>query len=281
MFRKPLALCIVLLMCISALSLAHAQGGIVQGTPRTPGDAEIPEIPEIPEMTDLLEPKVPENIQKVVIRDDNRTSVNPREHPYTAIALLSVSAPCGCSWETTGFMVSSRGMLTSANSIYCDTHKKFFNAMTAYFGVTPSGEYYYKYNVNGTYWYFDKFLNPKDEADWDVAYLLLDEAVGDIVGNFGLCILSDYDLGMEWVEVAGYGAGGLKSDLGITEVLSEYLVGYDADTADGYLGGPVFDKDGYVYAVNTAFSGTNRDFNVGRRITDDLANAMFEDGLFR
>ena len=41
MFRKPLALCIVLLMCISALSLAHARDGINPGTPRTPGDAEI------------------------------------------------------------------------------------------------------------------------------------------------------------------------------------------------------------------------------------------------
>ncbi|MGI6726401.1 MAG: hypothetical protein ACOX62_09495 [Christensenellales bacterium] len=273
MLRRLLTMLVALLMCVSVLSLAQARGNVTPGTPRTLEDANIPEgiAPEA---------KAPEGLQKAILGSDNRTSVNPREYPYTAIALLELSAPCGCSWEATGFMISPCGMLTSANSIYCHDHHKFIDGLTAYFGVNSAGEYYYKYDGRTNYWYFDKFLNPADEADWDYAYLLLEKPVGDTVGHFGMAALSDYDLGMEWVEVAGYGVGGLKSDLGITEVLSEYLVGYDADTADGYLGGPVFDQDFIVYAVNTAFSGTNRDFNVGRRVTGQMINAMSQDGLF-
>ena len=258
-----LFLAVLVLMRPAVLSLAEEadEGGegtveVFEITDADPG-TEI-----IPEDTD---PFIPDGLEKTVFNGDDRVTVNkPSQFPFSAIANMSVKAKCGCTWSGTGFMVSKDQMLTAGHCLRCIKHGTWADRITFYFGYRNSRSYLYKYTGQWRAYAGNLFEDKEYTVNWDFGCIRFKQNVGDRTGWFGSRYgLSDKQLDMKFLYVAGYRDGVLKYDAGYAEVLDDQHIQYRMDTQPGYSGGPVYDSDYYAVGINIA---ENNRYNIGFRL---------------
>ena len=209
--------------------------------------------------SDLLEREseeeawIPDNLEKAIFGKDNRKTVkNTSQYPYSAIALMLVEGECGDCWNGTGFMVSSRCLLTAAHCLVCTKHGKWAKSIDFYFGYNNSRNYLYYYSGPWHAWAGDTFPNKYYRINSDYGVVKLYKDVGNITGWFG--IKWNASTSEKKLEVAGYRYGILKYARGKVKVLGNNHLTYKIDTVQGNSGGPIFDSSYYAYGINIAES---------------------------
>ena len=229
---------------------------------------EVPELdPTAEEVLTETEPFIPDGMEKTIFNEDDRITVkNPSKFPYSAIAYLNVTGECGCTWTGTGFMVSKDQMLTAGHCLRCIKHYKWPKKITFYFGYKNARSYLYKYTGRWRIYVGNLYEDREYTTDWDFGCIRFAQNVGDRTGWFGSRYgLSDKQLDMKFMNVAGYRDGVLKYDTGFVEVLSSQHLKYRMDTLPGNSGGPVYDPDYYAVGINIA---QNNSYNIGFRLVN-------------
>ena len=228
----------------------------------------------------VIEPIIPEDLEKTIIGADNRITIdNPNQYPYSAIAYLVLEFECGHGGEGSGFMVGRYGMMTAGHCVVCGVDGAQLSSMVAYFGYRNSKNYAYRYAGNFDFWWDGRYdYTSNDSLNWDYAFFKLDQPVGDTTGTFGVVAKSDRNLDMNLVQVAGYRDGLLKTDFDYAHIDGEYVISYQNDSVPGNSGCPVFDSNNNVVAIHVAGSDSLQ-LNFGRRITSSLCDAMRKYGV--
>ena len=237
----------------------------------------------IPDLEEFFasEPFIPEDAEKIVFPPDNRVDIAPREYPFRCIAYMEVKGQCGCSWTSSGFMVSKYGLLTSGHSLVCKDHNKPNKSIAFYFGYRSKKDCLYKYSGQYTYWYGDGSFYGSHEDDY--GYILFPKPVGDNTGWLGLRVLSDSEAMSDEFYNAGYRNGVIKAS-GMGDMFpcgdSSKLFQHYMDTEGGYSGSPIYDVECYAVGIHVAES-YHGEYNLARRITWDLIDQMDYNGLFK
>ena len=220
-----------------------------------------------------LEGRAPEGVNREIIGSDDRVTVDDTyQYPFSAIAYEVISAPCGCSWTGTGFMVRPNVLLTAAHCLVCVEHNKPADNISLFFGYHPDGSYEYGYFGPTTYWYGTSFPDGTykgEDNGWDYGIVVLQENVGDYTGFFGVKSAPDKKINSSQFTVAGYRDGTLKYDTDSAHTSGEHVIQIQADALAGNSGSPLYDDASYAYGIYVA-SSTNPPENFCCRITDDI-----------
>ena len=209
-----------------------------------------------------------------VIGEDERTIVNPTVSPYSRIVALRLGQDTNGDGKAdtwylgTGFMEGPDCFVTAGHCMWNGEE----------FGNVEEMRLYPKQNgsIYGNVFYYPKhwilpieFKNGDSNYDWCIARLW--NNIGDTLGWFGKSTGSRMN---ENIIVGGYPAdfhGKQVSSNGTVTFVNEYKIKYNADTAGGSSGGPVYADNGMVYAIHT----TGRDtYNAGVRITKRMFDVM-------
>ncbi len=246
------------------------------------GEAVFEGVVELEEGAELTEDELPAPFTDWVpdrkpIGPDDRVTVDSREYPYCAVAYLEASAPCGCSWTGTGFMVGPSGLVTAGHCLFCEEHNQNIDRLTLYFGYKAAGTYAYKYNDGTSYWYHYDQSSGSDDLDY--GYVKLRSRMGDKVGWFGMSARSDSDINSQYFYAAGYKNGVIKRDYDRAKVINPHEISHTIDTEPGYSGCPIYTPDFYVVAINVAHD-IYREVNYGCRVTSDMIREMRSKGMF-
>lgn len=283
MFKRMITLLLcALLLSGACLAEANPAANAIPGEERPL--KELFDASAEPAATEDTDSYVPDTLDRVVVGSDDRVTIAyPNFYPYSAIAYMVVHASCGCDWTGSGFMVSPSGMLTASHCIVCPDHHMSADRITLYFGYSSNRNYVYLYDGPTTYWYGTDFRDTDGyDSDWDYAFVLLNERVGDRTGWFGTSVLSDDELPNKFFTVAGYRDGVLKYDYGFSTVASSNLISFQADTQPGNSGGPIFyyntPNDVRAAAIIVSESSTMMQ-NYGHRINGYIFNEMKAKGV--
>lgn len=228
------------------------------------------------------DPFIPETgeEEKAIIEADNRTTITkPSQYPYSAIAYIEAEATCGCPWTGTGFMISSRWMLTAGHCMYCTDHLKPVKYVKFYFGYKNARNYLLCQDAGCTIWVSNYVKEGSGYSSDDYAYIRFDKKIGDTVGWFGYWYgAPDNKVDNHVFYCAGYRDGILKSDYDWVNVISEKRISHTIDTLPGNSGAPIFDDDYYVVAIHTAHAHDESE-NYGVRFTNQLYRFMQSAGF--
>ena len=218
--------------------------------------------------------------EKAIIWPDNRTTItNPSQYPYSAIAYIEAEATCGCAWSGTGFMISSRWMLTAGHCMYCTEHLKPVKYVNFYFGYKSAKNCLLHQDAGCTIWVSNYVKEGSGYTSDDYAYIRFDKKIGDTVGWFGYWYgAPDSMVDTHVFYCTGYRDGILKSDYDWVHVINEKRVSHTIDTVPGNSGAPIFDDDFYVIAINTA-QALDGSENYGVRFTNQLYRFMQSAGF--
>lgn len=140
--------------------------------------------------------------------DDRERRFDTHEAPLRMIASLELIDSAGNRAFGSGFMIGRRTVGTCAHNLL----KKGFQPFTAVQVVVrpgresgrPDPEPFGAHAVTPERWWMHPEWAQTQAAAHDVAFLQLDEAVGDRTGWFGIGALSDAALADRMVNVAGY-----------------------------------------------------------------------------
>lgn len=215
----------------------------------------------------------PEDVNKSIIGTDDRVMVNdPYSYPFSAIALMNVTAKCGDSWSSTAFMVGPDRLITASHCLVCNEHSSWAECIDFYFGFNNYSDYRYHYGGKWTAYAGNIYDDHEYSIVNDFGVIKLYDNVGDIVGWFGTYWgMSDSSIESELLYEAGYRDGRIGYDLGFVKVLDNDHVYYTLDTVPGYSGGPIFTADNYAVGVNIA----ERDIdNIGFRLSNKVKNYL-------
>lgn len=221
---------------------------------------------------------------RAIIGTDDRVDVSdPSVYPYSAVAYMIVHYPCGHSATGTGFMVGEDVLLTAAHCVVCTEHNQPADDLDFYFGYNEAdGSYVDHYNQRCYYYYGTSFPGgyTHSNMEWDFAVVkLTDEKVGLKTGYFGYRSgLPASSLYGSAYQLIGYRDGDVKTSWGVASQESDEtpirLFYHDADTLNGYSGGPIFDDGYYVVGINIAHN--DKPANVGHTISNDVYTRMLE-----
>lgn len=227
-------------------------------------------------------PIIPESLEegKAVIGYDNRIVIaNPYQYPYSAIAYILAEGTCGCAWTGTGFMISNRWMMTAGHCMYCTQHHKPVKYASFFFGYEDERNYLLFQDAGCTIWVSESVQEERDYHEDDYAFVRFDDPIGEYTGCFGYWYdAPDSIIESEAIYCVGYRDGVLKSDYDWVRVLNSKFLTHTIDMVAGNSGCPLFDKDYYVVAINTAEARDGTE-NYGVRLTDQMQKSMQREGF--
>ncbi len=224
-----------------------------------------------------VDPFIPMTMDKAVFDYDDRITVyEPSVYPFSAIALLEVTAECGDTWTASGFMVGPDRLLTGAHCLVCPKHSSWARYINFYFGFKGYGNYRYCYSGRWTAWAGNLFSDRQYTTLNDYGCVKFYENVGDIVGWFGShWDMSDSSVESERLYVAGYRDGILRYDSGWVRAQDKDHLAYTIDAVAGNSGGPIYTSDYYAVGIHISENSTS---NGGYRLTSTVKNYL--DGLY-
>ena len=233
-----------------------------------------------------VEPFVPDNLNKAVIGADDRVQVtDTKQYPYSAIANMKVTGECGCRWECTGFMVGKRYLMTAAHCMICTDHNRWAKNITFYFGYRSNSNYLYKYTGGWSATAGTDFPNGYvfDAMENDWCFVRFDKKVGEQTGWIGFNVASDNEINSRFYQVTGYRDNKLKYAYGFASVYDNKLIIHTVDEVSGNSGGPIYLYNANNYDATRADAiivaeSLSGDYNIGRRITNNVWNSMKKDG---
>ena len=219
-----------------------------------------------------------DDVSYSIFGKDNRATIkNTRKYPYSAIAHMVIKGECGCTWDGTGFMVSSHALVTAAQNLVCSDHSTWAENINFYFGFSNLQNYMYSYTGTWTAYVGTTFPDHRYSADYDYGFVRFYKEVGNQTGWFGMSFMGDKEISNTLLHVAGYQQYKLKHDSGFAEAVNSRLIQYKMDTTYGCAGGPVYTSDGYAVGIDIA---TNSSGNYGYRLTYALYQKMCELGIY-
>ncbi len=214
-----------------------------------------------------------------VYDEDNRTVIsNTTASPYYGIAYLNVSFTNGSTYRGTAFMISPNVMLTAGHNLYEAGYE--VTDITAYPG--RSGDYIPQRATATTFYLDTKYTGT--QSDWDYGIIVLDQAIGNTTGWFGLHAQSNTgSIGTSKITVTGYPSdlAGRKMwrDIGSVSNVTSYRFKHNADTYKGNSGSPSYAYNSsyghQVYGIHTHGG------NYSRRITMSLFDWLKSNGFIR
>ena len=236
--------------------------------------------------------------ESVIGKDDRKIISDTTKYPYSAIAHMRTTFPCGHSEFGSGFLISDNTMLTAGHCIICPLCGYKLSSIQCYFGYNSKDGSSFAY-TNGckNVYYDDNYMANVEKGisdpENDYAIVEFEKPVGKVLGHFGVKAFSNSDLTKQEFKVCGYTTDGQplkesksKLTLGVyykvgrkkKTIGKEKLFSFTADAVQGNSGGPVFNKDNYISGIIVAES-TIYSYNVGRRITKALMKFMADKKL--
>lgn len=210
-------------------------------------------------------------------KDSRATISNTKKYPYSAIAHMVIRGECGCTWHGSGFMVSSRALVTAAQCLVCTDHATWADTIDFYFGYSNLQNYLYRFKGTWHAYVGTTFSDHRYSADYDYGFVKLSNDVGNHTGWFGMSFMSDSKIENTLLNVAGYQTYKLKRDSGYAEVVGSRFLRYKMDTAYGSQGGPVYTNDGYAVGINIANGESG---NYAYRLTSDMYETMLNKNIY-
>ena len=225
---------------------------------------------------------------KYIIGDDGRVKVTAvNTNPYRSIALLIITWSDNTITDATGFMISSRYMLTAAHCLYKDDAtvlniKIYFGAN----GNTYSQPYYQATQFNYSSHY------PSNHAvkyDWGCIKV----SATPNRGHFLLGYKNDTQLENTQLTICGYPLDLVELDTtapihkrkwymyrmsGFPTLLHTYTLRYTIDTVHGQSGSPIY-STGIAYGLHCV-GRENDGYNAGRRVTASLIDYLETHGWY-
>jgi V8-like Glu-specific endopeptidase len=169
--------------------------------------------------------------------------------PWRMICALRMRGPTGASAIGTGWFIGPRTLLTAG---HCVHSTRFFGGWASSIEVVPglngvgSDELVRPYGeVTSTSFSSLDLWTEREDPDFDVGCIHLDEPLGDKVGWFGLAVLAPADLEGYLVNISGYpadrGAGSEQYHAANRIVhVGDRRIYYEVDTYGGQSGAPVW-----------------------------------------
>ena len=196
---------------------------------------------------------------------------DPHRYPYSAVARIETSFPCGCERTSTGFLVSSNVVLTGAGCMVCPEHGTQADRAVFCFGYRNKRSYICRYSGEWKAWTGNAFENGY-RAEEDYCAVRLREDVGLKTGWLGAKWETD-GTGPEscFAELIGYVDGTMCSNRGYAEADGPGLLTHGIDGMAEAYGGPLITTDFYAVGINT---GENGGKNVGCRMNSGVREAF-------
>lgn len=224
-------------------------------------------------------------------RAEDRVPVSDSQsNPYDQICYLSITPPDGSpKFVGTGWLIGSRVIATAGHNVFNDVWKHGAGSgpalgVTAYFGRNGKASTAKIKAKAIQYKVPTEWTRSHDQAEeWDFAAIVLDDNVGDEVGQFEFAHFSDSDLKRMTVNIAGY--PGDRDKIGFMYRHANRIAGvrpqrleYTIDTSGGQSGCPVVCWHGgnnHVVGIhNYGNRGALR--NYATRINEEVFEKMME-----
>ena len=221
-----------------------------------------------------------------VIGSDGRTLVTSvNSNPYNRIACLIIKWTDGTVSQGTGFMISSKYMLTAAHCVYNTDLGASAKSITAYFGANGAT---YSKSVGASSWSWCSSY-PSDTSaknDWGCIELSSEPNRG----YFSIGYTTTATLESSTLTICGYpGDKAVVSSSatvngkmrymymmsGTPSNVGTYVIDYKMDTYNGQSGAPVYNSSYVVYGIHNKGYST---YNQSRRLTSALVNAFVDNG---
>jgi V8-like Glu-specific endopeptidase len=216
-----------------------------------------------------------------VIGTDERTQITDTvSYPWRSIASLLITAKDNSRYIGTGWFVSPRTLLTAGHCVYInggnpatDGWVKQIQVMCGRNGSTlPYG------SVTSTVFKSVDGWTQDGNENFDFGAIIVPTPLGESVGMFGIAVYPDDELLGQSVNISGYPGdkpdGTQWFDSRAVAQVNARKVYYEADTAGGQSGAPVFrivDGNRIGVAVH-AYGGATA--NSGTRINDEVYGWM-------
>jgi len=219
------------------------------------------------ELQVLPEDQEPEEtvLMRIIPGKDGRTRVSQTtEWPYLFNGQLDIKFSFG-SYGGSGILVGPRHILTAAHNVYnSDKAKKYprqwAKSITVRLGLNDNAEPYGAGSAIRFYAY-NEWIQKKD-PNYDLALLVLENAIGLNTGWSSLLAATDKELQDHQVSIAGYPHDkGFKQMWTMAHMLKQVYperFRYEIDTEGGQSGsGIILEKWGNPYVVGVHTNGTN------------------------
>jgi glutamyl endopeptidase len=190
-----------------------------------------------------------ERIQpEAVLGTDERVRVKAtKQFPWRCLASLLITARDGSQWIGTAWFVSPRVLITAGHCVCikggtAPAREGWVKQIQVMPGRNES-EMPFGSQLATEFWTVKGWGDSGEEA-YDYGAIILPDAFPDDLGVFGFAVLGDSTLRKRIINVAGYPgdkpAGTLWHDSRAVANLSPDKVHYEADTAGGQSGAPVY-----------------------------------------
>ena len=211
------------------------------------------------------------SLPKHIIGEDSRQQVNPNNSPYSRVVLLlsgydeDNDNDIDNWYPGTGFMIYNNIMITTAHNMFSHTYGVNAKEMRIYVKNNSNNfntTYYYPYS-----WVLSTAYTSSFDSNYDWCVVQTQNNIGTSTGWFGYSTASSSNRN---VYLSGYPTDHSYfqySAAGIMNSISSYRVSHNVDSYSGQSGAPLYDSNGYVYAIHT---GGDSSLNYGCRITSSI-----------
>lgn len=209
-----------------------------------------------------------------IIDSDDRVVANPYQSPYSAVLCLEIGVDVNNDGITdgwtygTGFLTGKNTMVTAAHCVFDSNSASWINDIIIHY-------YQNSYTLNL------RTCRPQSavistqyaqyqDYNYDWAIVTLNEDIGNTVGYWFGYGTTEGSLAGKSINVSGYPVDKQFFQYVAPGTISRsdtYNCFYDADMLGCQSGGPVFDDNGIVWAINTYEGGS---FNQGNRLTREV-----------
>ena len=243
--------------------------------PPVPAATEVP--PDFGDLDDIGVASFGSGGAEAPIGVDERTQItDTASYPWRAIASLVITARDNSRYIGTGWFISPRTLLTAGHCVYINSGNpatdgwvKQIQVMCGRNGTSlPYG------SVTSTVFKSVDGWTENGDENFDFGAIVLPTPLGETVGMFGVAVYPDDELLGSLVNISGYPgdkpAGTQWFDSRAVARVNARKVYYEADTAGGQSGAPVFRivDDARIGVAVHAYGGTTA--NSGTRINDEV-----------
>lgn len=211
--------------------------------------------------------------------DGRRRIEDTSKYPYSIHVQIEMEFPGGNAYGGSGSMVGPHHVLTCAHNVYDIAKKCWALKIDIYPGRNKKSAPFGKLSVTRAY-IFENWTN-KEDKQFDIALLVLDQSIGFLTGWGGICSSNNKSFVNEKFHITGY-----PSDRGLDEMWSMNHVikqihpetfDYEIDTASGQSGSAIWsDRWGQPTIIGVHTLGANL-CNSGVRITSDKFMRLFSE----